>query len=212
MKRFLVQNFTSTIASQAHLTPPLEMLKLLLWPVRRSQGYIVKFEPTEAILAYGFVGIHIEEIDEHELVRMTCKIIRKRIYKMLLTLQVGSIETFTKIQSMWSLPRVEAHPVMGSLRSKGVQPFLVLCNFCGSLLELVTADRRGVKNDTRENEETSNDKCFHDSLQLDFRHNYAKPLPFAKEFSQEIPVSSNSGSFVKIGESNQAIGGNYRSR
>ena len=97
MKRFLFQNFNSTIASQAHLTPPLEMLKLLLWPVRRSQGYSVKFEPTEPIFPYRFVAIDIEKVDKHELVRVACKIARIHIYETLLALKVGTIETLTEI-------------------------------------------------------------------------------------------------------------------
>src|SRR5690348_15789395 len=67
---------------------------------------------------------------------------------------------------MWSVPCVEAHPIMRSLRSKSVEPLLVLCDLCGSLLELVTAGRRRVKNDTCENNEKSDDKCLHDSLRL----------------------------------------------
>jgi len=67
---------------------------------------------------------------------------------------------------MWSMPSVEAHPIMRSLGSKGVEPLLVLCDLCGSLLELVTAGRRRVKSDTCENNEKSDDKCLHDSLRL----------------------------------------------
>src|SRR4029079_2684814 len=84
---------------------------------------------------------------------------------------------------MWSVPCVEAHPIMRSLRSKGVEPLLVLCDLCGSLLELVTAARRRVKSDTCENNEKSDDKCLHDSLRLKIPSQSRKRFAICEEFS-----------------------------
>src|ERR1041385_1036322 len=106
---------------------------------------------------------------------------------------------------MWSVPSVEAHPIMRSLRSKGVEPLLVLCDLCGSLLELVTAGRRRVKSDTCENNEKSDDKCLHDSLRLKI------PSQSRKRFAICEGVLVNR-SLRQIGEYNQAIGENYRRR
>jgi hypothetical protein len=74
------------------------------------------------------------------------KIVRKRIYETLLALKVGSIETFTEIQPMGSLSRVEARPVLGTLRSQGVEPFLILRDFCFSFFEFVAAQGQRLKN------------------------------------------------------------------
>lgn len=74
-----------------------EKLRLFLWPIRCPDRLCVKLEPAEPILAYWFLGLCIEEIDQHELFRMPSKIVRIRIYETLLALKVGAIETFTKI-------------------------------------------------------------------------------------------------------------------
>jgi hypothetical protein len=113
--------------------------------LRRSQRLYVKLEAAESILAYGFVGVGIEEVDQHEFFRVPRKIVRKPIYETLLALKVGAIKTITEIQPMGSPPRVEAFPVPGTLRSQGIEPFLVLGNICFSLFEFVAAQGQRLK-------------------------------------------------------------------
>src|SRR6266511_2033679 len=125
----------------------VSVLDLYLRTLRRQHRLCVKFEPAKSILAYGFVGVGIEEVDQHELFRVPRKIVRKRIYETLLALKVGAIETFTEIQPMGSLSRVEARPVLRTLRSQGIEPFLVLRDLCFSFLEFVAAQGHGLKND-----------------------------------------------------------------
>src|SRR4030095_284411 len=119
---------------------------LFLRTLHRSHRLCVKFEPAESILAYGFVGVGIEEVDQHELFRVPRKIVRKRINETLLALKVGAIETFTEIQPMGSLSRVEARPVLRALRSQGIEPFLVLRDLCFSFFEFVAAQGQRLKN------------------------------------------------------------------
>ena len=45
-------------------------VNLFLRTLRRAPRLCVKLEPTESILAYDFVGVGIEEIDQHEFFRM----------------------------------------------------------------------------------------------------------------------------------------------
>lgn len=46
-----------------------------LWTLRGLQRLCVKFEAAETILAYGFVGRRIEEINKHKLLRVSGKIV-----------------------------------------------------------------------------------------------------------------------------------------
>ena len=114
-----------------------EHTHLFLRTLRRAHRFCVKFEPAESILTYRFVGVGVEEVDQHELLRVPGKIVRKRIYEPLLALRVRAIETFAEIQPMGSLVRVEACPVLGTLRSQGIEPFLILGDFCFPLLEFI---------------------------------------------------------------------------
>src|SRR6266511_785951 len=125
----------------------VSVLDLYLRTLRRQHRLCVKFEPAKSILAYGFVGVGIEEVDQHELFRVPRKIVRKRIYETLLALKVGAIETFTEIQPMGSLSRVESRSVLRTLRSQGIEPCLVLRDLCFSFLEFVAAQGHGLKND-----------------------------------------------------------------
>jgi hypothetical protein len=77
------------------------------------------------------------------------KIVRKCIHETLLALKVGAIETFTEIQPMGSSSRVEARPVLGTLRSQGIEPFLVLGDFCFSFLNSLPRKDRGSKTPER---------------------------------------------------------------
>jgi hypothetical protein len=111
-----------------------------------SHTVYVKFEPAKSILAYRSVGVGIEEVDQHEFFRVPGKIVRKRIYETLLALEVGAIETLTDVQPMGSVPRIEARPVLGTIRSQGIEPFFELRDFCFSLLEFIAAHGQRLKN------------------------------------------------------------------
>ena len=119
--------------------------RLFLRTLSRPHSRCVKLEAAESILAYGFIGVGIEEVDQHEFFRVTRKIVGKRVYEMLLALKVGLIETFTEIQPMGSAARVEALPVLGTLRSQGIEPFPILRNFCFPCFEFVSAQGRRLK-------------------------------------------------------------------
>jgi hypothetical protein len=154
-----------------------------LWAFGRPDRLCVKFEPAEPILAYGFVGGGIEEVNQHELFRMSGKIIRKRIYETLLALKVGAIETFPEIQPMGPPSRIQARPVSRALRSKGVEPFFVLVNFCFPFFEFVTAHGQRLKNAGREKQEKRDGKCFHDSLPSLFEAYLSKAFAIEGEIS-----------------------------
>lgn len=122
-----------------------EQAGLFLRALGRSHAVSVKFEPAKSILAYRFVGLGIEEVDQHEFFRVPGKIVRERIYETLLALKVGAIETPTEIQPMGPVSRIEADPVSGTFRSQGIEPFLVLRDFCFSFFEFIAVQGRRRK-------------------------------------------------------------------
>ena len=118
---------------------------LFLRALRGSRRVSVKFEPAKSELAYRFVGLGIEQVDQHEFFRVPRKIVRERIYETLLALKVDAIETLTEIQPVGSVSRVEARPVSGTLRPQGIEPFLVLRDFCFSFFKFIAAHGHRLK-------------------------------------------------------------------
>jgi hypothetical protein len=103
---------SGTVALATQKAANEQKASLFLRQVRRSHRLCVEFEPAESIFAYGFVGVGIEEIDQHELFRVAGKIVRKRIDETFLALEIGAIETLTEIQPVGSVSRIEARPVL----------------------------------------------------------------------------------------------------
>jgi len=52
----------------------------------------MKFKPAESVLAYRFVRIRIEKINQHELFRMAGEIIGERIDETLLALKIRAVK------------------------------------------------------------------------------------------------------------------------
>src|SRR3970282_1606150 len=101
---------------------------------------------------------------------------------------------------MRSVSRVEARPILGTFRSQGIEPFLVLRDFCFPFFEFIAAHGHRLKRAGSEKQEKSDDKSFHNSLRSHIRVvPNARLLPFAlKVLSSTIarPKRPQSGSFV----------------
>src|SRR4029434_6247216 len=88
--------------------------------------------------------------------------------------------------------RVEARPVLGSLRSQGIEPFLVLRDFCFSYFEFVATQGHRLENARYVKQEKRDDKCSHDSLRSDICVvSNARALPFAARFSRARSIRQN---------------------
>src|SRR5207248_10615375 len=79
-----------------------------------SNRWRVEFESAEAILTDRFVGGGIEEIDEHELFRMTGEIVRIGVDKPFLGFEIGSIKAIAEVQTVRTVLCVDSDPVFGT--------------------------------------------------------------------------------------------------
>ena len=84
---------TSRVLKNLVFTPSRSLALFL----RNTSGPEIEFEPAETVLAYRHVCDRIEEINEHELFRVSGKIVGIGIDETFLGVKISVKEAFTKI-------------------------------------------------------------------------------------------------------------------